>query len=113
MVTVSFAFLMEPEADMRFVVGFMYTGLLLFYLGLGGSNSYRQGRFRASGRQMAWQAVALFAAFAVCMLLADTRWAVVLVTDLLAGGECLTMWALYRRGNRGNDMPSARNGEND
>ena len=101
MVTVSLTFLMEPEADMSFVVPFMYAGILLFYLGLAGSNSYRRDRFRAPVRQLACQAATLVAAFALCVAFADVRWAVVLVTFLLAAGECAVMGVLYRRGRGG------------
>lgn len=100
MVTVSFSFITEADASMPFVVGFLYTGLFLFYLGLGGSNSYRQPRFRASRRQLALQGAGFVIALALCLALADVRWAVLLVTDLLVAGESLTMWVLYRRGLR-------------
>ena len=85
---------------MLFVVPFMYVGIFLFYLGLAGSNRYRLERFRAPNRQLIWQAVGLFVAFGVCLLVAEVRWAVILVTVLLVAAECCTMWALYHRGAR-------------
>lgn len=96
-VTVSLNFLMEPEASMHFVVPFMFVGILFFYLGLIGSNSYRQRRFRVPRRQLTWQVAGFAVTLALFLALANVRWAVVLVAFLLTVGECAAMGLLYQQ----------------
>ena len=109
MMTVSLAFLQEPEeANALFVALFMYAGLALFYLGLFGSRGYLQERYRPTRPMMLAQLAVFLAALGLSCLLRDWPLAVIAATLLCTAAECATMAAMYWSGKWEGTAPSGQ-----
>lgn len=94
MTTVSFIYLLEPEANSLFVVLFLYAGLLLFYLGVYATHGYNLPQFATGhSKALSAQVVILVASFVLSLVFMDQH---AVVLGIAAVGTTLASAILFR-----------------
>lgn len=82
MITVSFTFMMEPEADHIFLVTFLYAGLFLFFGGVYLCHGYNEPRFKPTASALVAQIAIFGAAFVICLAACTSSFAVAVITTI-------------------------------
>jgi low temperature requirement protein LtrA len=96
MTTVSFAYLLDPEANSLFVVLFLYTGLLSFYLGVFATHGYNLPQYKASAGILIVQVVVLAASFVLSLVFMNWHPAVILITAIGTTTLSLMLFHFYK-----------------
>lgn len=102
MMTVSFTFLMESDANIYFATVFLYAGMLLFYLGEFFARGIKKPQFRYEGMILYLQLGILAAGFALSLLCAQWNHAVVAISAVCTIALFAVAFSFYRncRGER-------------
>lgn len=83
MTTVSMRFLVEPEANHLFVVGFLYLGLGLFQWAILANSKFNKAYLRFDGKYYAIQAGIFLAGLVLSLIFVATPNLVILITTLM------------------------------